>query len=62
MRRSGASLKQVVKYFLRRGLTTPHREDGKPFVVVPRAMGLPAGLSYDSMDDLIEAVEGATRF
>jgi hypothetical protein len=38
---------------------------GKPerrqFSVHPRALGLPPGLSYDNVEDLIEAIEGTTH-
>ncbi len=30
----------------------------KKFVVKPRAMGLPPGLSYDNIGELLEAIEG----
>jgi hypothetical protein len=33
----------------------------KPFVVTPRPMGLPPGLSYDNVEELIEALEGETH-
>jgi hypothetical protein len=33
------------------------KRERKPFVVHPRPMGLPAGLNYDSVGDLIEALE-----
>jgi len=29
--------------------------------VHPRPLGLPSGLSYDNVEDLIEALEGATH-
>ena len=34
------------------------KQERKRFVVHPRPMGLPAGLSYDNVEDLIEALEG----
>jgi hypothetical protein len=59
MRRSGTnSLKDAVNHFLRLGLMFSGKQVRKPFVVRPRAMGLPAGLSYDSVADLLEALEG----
>jgi len=30
----------------------------KKFVVKPRAMGLPPGLSYDNIGELLNAIEG----
>ena len=57
MRRSGASFKEVVNHFVRLGLMAkqPVR---KPFVVTPRATGLPPGLSYDNVGQLLEDLEG----
>jgi len=57
MRRSGASLKSVVNHFLRVGLTASEKSLAKPFVVHPRPLGLPPGLNYDHVADLIEALE-----
>ena len=57
-RRSGASFKKVVNHFLRLGLMTAKRPARKPFVVVPRKLGLPPGLAYDNVEQLLEAVEG----
>jgi len=57
-RRSGASFKQVVNHFLRLGLMTAKRPARKPFVVAPRKLGLPPGLTYDNVEQLLEAVEG----
>lgn len=61
MRRSGASFKAVVNHFLRRGLLASKAQDRKPFVVAPRKLGLPLGLSYDNVAQLLEAVEGGTH-
>lgn len=57
-RRSGESFKKVVNHFLRLGLTAGRRPARKPFKVTPRKMGLPPGLSYDNVAELIEALEG----
>jgi len=58
-RRSGDSLKGTVNGLLRRGLTASHNtQPRKRFVVTPRKMGLPPGLSYDSIPNLLEAIEG----
>ena len=59
MRRSGLSFKETVNDYLRRGLLSrrelkPHQ----PFVVRARPLGLRAGLSYDSIGDLLEQLEG----
>ena len=59
-RKSGQAFKQVVNRYLRLGLTAkqPARE---PFVVKPRNLGLPAGLSYDNVQELLDALEGPDR-
>ena len=61
MRRSGASFKAAVNHFLRLGLQVSHRPSRKPFVVAPRKLGLPLGLSYDNVEQLLEAVEGGAH-
>jgi hypothetical protein len=58
LRRSGASLKAAVNHFLRLGLMASAKPPAKPFSVHPRPLGLPPGLSYDNVEDLIEALEG----
>jgi len=57
-RKSGASFKQVVNYFLRLGLMAAKRPPRKAFVVTPRKLGLPSGLAYDNIEQLLDAVEG----
>jgi hypothetical protein len=57
-RRSGTSFKETVNHFLRLGLTASKRAARKPFVVTPRKLGLPAGLSYDNVEQLLEILEG----
>jgi hypothetical protein len=57
-RRSGASFKQVVNHFLRLGLMAAKRPTRKPFIVIPRKLGLPPGLDYDNVEQLLEALEG----
>ena len=58
IRRSGASLKAAVNHFLRLGLIQSGRPQQKRFVVHPRPLRLPAGLSYDHVEELVEALEG----
>jgi hypothetical protein len=59
VRKSGKSFKEVVNQFLRTGLNTPEQpRSRKRFTVRPRPLGLPAGLSYDNIGDLIEQLEG----
>jgi hypothetical protein len=36
-------------------------KDPKPFVVTPRPLGLPPELSYDNVEELIEALEGTAH-
>jgi hypothetical protein len=57
-RRTGTSLKHVVNDLLRRALAATRRPESRRFVVKARSLGLRAGLSYDSVGDLLEAVEG----
>ncbi|MGA8489137.1 MAG: CopG family transcriptional regulator [Terriglobales bacterium] len=57
-RRSGASFKQVVNHFLRLGLMASKQPSRKPFVVKPINLGLPPGLGYDNVEELLEFLEG----
>ena len=57
-RRSGASFKEVVNHFLRLGLMASKRPTRKPFAVAPRKLGLPPGLTYDNVEQLLDALEG----
>ncbi|MCC6368797.1 MAG: hypothetical protein IT165_35185 [Bryobacterales bacterium] len=59
MQQSGATLEETVNHFLRLGLMSPQPPEPKPFVVVPRRLGLPPGMSYDSVTGLLETLEGA---
>jgi hypothetical protein len=58
IRRSGVSFKEAVNHYLRLGLMAAKKPARKKFVVKPRAMGLPPGLSYDNIGELLEAIEG----
>jgi hypothetical protein len=58
IRRSGVSFKAAVNHYLRLGLVAAKQPARKKFVVKPLAMGLPPGLSYDNVEELIEALEG----
>ena len=57
-RRSGASFKEVVNRVLRLGLMASKSPPRKPFVVKPRKLGLPPGLSYDNVAELLDVLEG----
>jgi hypothetical protein len=61
VRRSGTSFKEAVNHFLRIGLMTRKEQSRRPFVVVPRKLGLPPGLSYDNVAELLEVLEGSTH-
>jgi len=59
-RRTGRSFKDTVNDLLRLALQARRRPDRRrPFKVAPRDLGLRPGLSYDSVGDLLEAVEGS---
>ena len=58
VKRAGMSLKAAVNHYLRLGLMAQKQPAVKPFKVVPRDLGLPPGLSYDNIEELIEALEG----
>jgi hypothetical protein len=57
-KRAGLSFKQAVNHYLRLGLMAEKQPVAKPFKITPRALGLPPGLSYDNVEDLIEVLEG----
>lgn len=61
VRRTGASFKETVNSLLRLGLATSRQPNRKAFVVHPRRLGLPAGLSYDNVAELLESMEGPTH-
>lgn len=58
IRRSGASLKAAVNHFLRLGLMQSGKQQRRRFVVYPRPLGLPTGLSYDDVEELVATLEG----
>lgn len=55
MRKSGRSFKETVNGLLRLGL----RQGPAPtrFVVEPRELGLPAGMSYDNVQELLDQLD-----
>jgi hypothetical protein len=58
-RRSGESFKGTINRLLRRGLTAQAEgAERKPFVVTPLPLSLPPGMSYDNIEELIEALDG----
>jgi hypothetical protein len=58
MRHSGMSLAAAANHFLRLLLAERKR---RKFAVTPRALGLPPGLSYDNVGELLDALEGPLR-
>jgi hypothetical protein len=60
-RKSGRSFKDAVNHFLRLGLSVARRPPRKPFVVTPIKVGLPHGLNYDNVEQIIEFLEGPSH-
>lgn len=60
-RRSGESFKAVVNRYLRLGMVAAQTQVAKPFTVAPRNLGLPQGLSYDNVEQLLETLEGSAH-
>ncbi len=60
-KRTGTSFKETVNRALRLGLMAAKQPPRKPFVVTPVKLGLPPGLSYDNVEELLEALEGPNR-
>jgi len=58
VRRSGTSFKETVNRLLRLGLISSQQQGRKPFEVIPRRLGLPPGMSYDNLEELLEKLEG----
>jgi len=62
MVRMGASMKDVVNVFLRRGLEAPREEDiAKPFTVESRPMGLKTGVDLDDISGLLDYLDGPVQ-
>lgn len=58
VRRTGAPFKTTVNNLLRKGLTKGNGGERKPFVVTPLPLGTGLGTRYETVNDLIEALEG----
>jgi len=58
MQRTGRSFKETINQAVRVGLSSPQHRPQVPFRIEARALGLRAGLSYDSIPELIERAEG----
>jgi hypothetical protein len=61
VRKSGQPFKQIVNRFLRLGLTAPKQPLRKPFKVKPWNLHPPAGLSFDNVHELLDALDGPER-
>jgi hypothetical protein len=61
IRRSGDSFKSVANRCLRLAFLKSSVVTPKPFVVQPRSLGLPPGLDYDCVAELIESLEGISH-
>ena len=57
-RKSGASFKETVNHFLRMGLMAGKQPLRKAFKVAPRKLKLPAGQTYDNIEQLLDSLEG----
>jgi hypothetical protein len=58
-RRLSAILKAALSHFLRLRLIVFRKLGRREFVVHPRYLGLPKGLSYDNLEELINALESS---
>lgn len=59
VKRSGMTFKAAVNHFLRRGISQAGQQPPrKRYLVHPRPLGLPKGMSYDDVAQLLEDLEG----
>ena len=62
IRKSGTSFKEAVNRYIRLGLVaSKQKASPKRFVVKPMDLGLPAGMSYDNIAELLESIEGPSH-
>jgi hypothetical protein len=54
IRRLSATLKAAIRHLLQLGLLGFKKPEGRPFVVHPSALGLPNGLRYDNIEEVID--------
>ena len=52
---------EVVNEALRKGLKQTEGIVAKPYKMVPLALGLKPGLSYDNIQELLDQIEGEDR-
>jgi hypothetical protein len=60
IRSLSAALKGALSDFLRLRLMASRKPGRRHFVAHPRPLGLPKGLSYDKIEELINALESPT--
>jgi hypothetical protein len=60
-RATGEPFKQVVNRYLRRGMTASKQPPPKPFKVKPWNLQPPPGLSFDNVQELLDALDGPER-
>lgn len=57
--KTGMSFKEAVNHYLRTGIIQSKRKQARArFVVNSRPLGLPPGMSYDCIGQLLEDLEG----
>ena len=61
IRRTGHSFKQVVNDTLRQGFVAVKQMPRKPFKVKPWNLQPPAGLNFDNIQELLDALDGPER-
>jgi hypothetical protein len=61
MRKSGLPFKQVLNQMLRLGFNAAKQPARKPFKVKPWNLQPPAGLSFDNVHELLDALDGPDR-
>jgi len=61
VRRSGDSFKAVVNRFLRAGFMASKRPAQKHFVIKPWDLAPSSGLNCDSVEDVLDTLEGPER-
>ena len=62
MSRTGATMKQIVNFTLRRGFEAPSEEERSvPFKVEARPMGLRPGFDLDDISGLLDVLDGPAR-
>jgi hypothetical protein len=59
VRYSAASLRLTADYLQTRASIRFGKQQVRRFMVNPHRLGLPAGLNYDNVEELIEGLEGA---